>query len=112
MRCARVERGGDLCVTSNGRVAIGRQQRRDLERIRFHARAGGCARYGRQSEARENGDDRENANDFNQRKSQRRASWRGYCDVLLISATAPTPPGSPLGPYELISYGECSPGDR
>jgi hypothetical protein len=28
---------------------------------------------------------------------------RRYWDVLLISEVAPTPPGSPLGPYEVIS---------
>ena len=98
----RVERGCDLGAAPDGRVAIGGQERRDFERISLQSRAGGRGGNAGRIRAASNATiARTQTTSIN--VNPRARFMARYCDALLISAAEPAPPGSPLGPYELIS---------
>ena len=58
----------DLHVSPNRCVAIRGQERGDLERVAFEPRPGGRTRDGRQNEAGQQRNNRQNTNDFDERK--------------------------------------------
>src|SRR6185437_2099389 len=113
-RCSRndnpapgVERRRHLRVTVHGGVAIALEQSGDLDGIAGESLPRRSARNSRQNERREKADDRQHADDLDQRKSGLRVSPEHYRDALLIRLwESPTPPA----PYESISEGRWSPG--
>src|SRR5580704_14582847 len=107
---AKVRRDGD--AAPDGRVAIGLEQGRRLDRVAFEHSPRGSTRKRRQGNGREHGDDGEDTNDLEQGKTGLAPARPHRRSQLLMATAVPVPPSLPDDPRETISYGPCSLGER